>query len=230
MPNIKDRAFAYAALLLFAGAIVMFFTLPGQTQTTPARTPFQRTLTINIPTKVMPSPAPSPPSYTTNYTASFTVPAGKRLIIENVTGDAAFPSLPLSPTFMWVHATYSLKTTAGGSAVSHVIPMDQVNDPSGTSGPRAGYAQYPSSNLSQCGYENILYETTHQVRLYADPGTTVVFQLTRYHFPQDISEARSSNWAAAYYCGAKADLMISGYLVDASSGALSPLDDPQKSQ
>lgn len=75
-----------------------------------------------------------------------TVPAGKRLVIEHVTGNAFS-----SGDVFWM----AVLTTAGGEFASHLFPMTKV-----------GVA--PSGNN--------VYVASAQTRIYADPGTNVSIQ------------------------------------------------------
>jgi len=74
---------------------------------------------------------------------AYTVPPGKRLVIETVTGNISVPV----PQFV----EYHLGVTAGGMVLSHLIHVDPP--------------------IAFNGYNNIY--TTVAARLYADPGTDV---------------------------------------------------------
>jgi hypothetical protein len=76
--------------------------------------------------------------------ATFTVPAGKRLVLENVSGDFMVQN--------GMVVIFSVTTTANGAAADHRL----VLTPQGAAG------GYPAS-----------YAGGQELHLYADPGTTV---------------------------------------------------------
>jgi hypothetical protein len=98
----------------------------------------------------------------------YTVPSGKRLVIENVFAHMRV----LAGAF----ALVSVRTTVGGNAAGAEVPLA----PQGTFGRESHFA------------------ATQNMRLYADPGTTVT-----------ITYARSVTDATG-----KATFGFSGYLVD----------------
>ncbi|MGH3714459.1 MAG: hypothetical protein ACRDT4_13500 [Micromonosporaceae bacterium] len=98
-----------------------------------------------------------------------TVPAGKRLVIETVTVLAALPD-GLKPRGL-------LRVVTDGTNVLHTIALR----PGGS------------------GDGSVIYDSTHAIRLYADPGTDVSFEYQ--YFPQP-----GPNFAAA--------VSLSGYYVN----------------
>lgn len=131
--------------------------VPTRDVDNPARQPFQIGLGISVANG--------------NLTAngSFTVPAGKQLVIEFVSALAAISS--------GQKLTLQFSTTGGGAPVAFTLPAFLQGTFGGTVDD---------------------YAVAQQMRVYADPGTSVQFVLTQ------------NNTTA----GALADIGVSGYLVN----------------
>ncbi len=109
----------------------------------PKRTPFQASATF-----------PDQP-FTDSGTATGTiaVPAGKRLVIEHVSGRGVVPIRDTDPYFY-----FTISTTVGGVSIEH--PMD-----------------VPKPFNFQCGGclngVNSVHAISQEMKLYADPGSTI---------------------------------------------------------
>lgn len=89
------------------------------------------------------------------WQTTFTVPAGKRLIIEYVSGEFTKKigggNDPSQPPFL-----FTVTTTSGAQTVSHVVPVRGIFDYAGTKS---------------------WFQIAESLRLYADAGTSVVVKL-----------------------------------------------------
>ena len=99
--------------------------------------------------------------------AEFQVPDYKRLVIENVSANI---ELPLAQE---ITATQVL-TTASGERNHHFVfvPKQGVFDPDVDNGSPGIHVDIPDNSLN-------IYTGGQQVRLYADPGTSVATGVTR---------------------------------------------------
>jgi hypothetical protein len=121
--------------------------LPVRDVDNPARQPIQANI-IEVPPQI-----PNP--------VLFTVPAGKRLVIEYVSADiqAANSQCVTAPR-------YSLRTTTGGVALNHFFHSELT----GTLGAAANEATRA-------------YGLSQQTRIYADPNTQVTLDILTDAFP-----------------------------------------------
>jgi hypothetical protein len=111
-------------------------------------------------------------------TLLYIVPAGKRLVIEHASGSLSAPPMPRSE--FWT----AIDTTVGGVSVRHVVPIRWSSDP--LRGPLL----------------SVLHLFSQPMRVYADPGTSVV------------GSAGLSGEVSSEYEGWGGNFSISGYLVD----------------
>jgi hypothetical protein len=108
----------------------------------PRKTPFQRDVSISV------------PAGTLAGSTSFTVPAGRRLVLEYASGSTRVHVSEL--------VRVEIRTTAGGATVTHVVPPSVYRrEFEGTVNPDfvVGFGQ--------------------ALRIYADPGTTVTVLAVR---------------------------------------------------
>lgn len=108
----------------------------------PAKHPFQRSFFIEV------------PSGSLSATASFIVPAGKRLVIEFVAGNTRLSD--------WELVRLTLRTTAGGESAGHELTPNTY---------RRGF-----EGSDPPVHPDLIIGFSQLVRVYADPGTSV--QLT----------------------------------------------------
>jgi len=157
---------------------------------------FQKSLTITVP-----GGADSNNPRTKTASAAFTVPAGKRLIIEHVSARGDFPQRFIPPTnYTLAYAVFTLSTTVGGVTSAHAVEKDFEGLINGlcnvTSGEEISRTRTTSSR---------------PMRAYADPNTTVRFTVAR------LIDAAADSYVN---CSSRVEVSISGYLVDASSTTL----------
>ena len=114
-----------------------------QDVSTPKRTPFQAAPTF-----------PAPPFLNDNpVSATITVPAGKRLVIEHVSARAILPFQVQSPVVY-----FSISTTVAGVTVEHFLNVPQVF----------------IFNCASCGnITETVNAAGQEMKLYADAGATV---------------------------------------------------------
>jgi hypothetical protein len=138
MRNNKASVVSTVVPLLF-----LMFTLtsaqPGRAQSipirdveNPARQPFQRELQITI------------PAGSNGAAETFTVPAGKRLVIEYIAATVA--------VFPGQKGSLRITNTAGGTLASYDLHLEDEG---------VGFTGFAIFRVSQ------------QIRIYADPGSTV---------------------------------------------------------
>ena len=120
--------------------------LPVRDVDNPARQPIQANI-IEVPPQI-----PNP--------ILFTVPAGKRLVIEYVSADIQ------ANTQCATAPLYALRTTTGGVALNHFFQSEFT----GTLGAAANEATRA-------------YGLSQQTRIYADPNTTVTLDIRTSAFP-----------------------------------------------
>jgi hypothetical protein len=134
-----------------------------QDVSTPKRTLFQANATF-----------PDQP-FTGNGTATGTiaVPAGKRLVIEHVSGRGVIPNGAAQPFFY-----FTISTTVGGVSVEHFLDVSK-----------------PFVFQNQTGTSSV-HAVSQEMKLYADPGSTI--QVSVLSFSQ-IGNIISINFAVSGY-------------------------------
>jgi hypothetical protein len=138
MRNSKTSVvFTIVPLLLLVSTLAS--AQPGQGQTlpvrdveNPARQPFQRELQIAI------------PAGSNGASETFTVPAGKRLVLEYIAATVA--------VFPGQKGSLRITNTAGGTLASYDLHLEDEG---------VGFTGFAIFRVSQ------------QIRIYADPGSTV---------------------------------------------------------
>jgi hypothetical protein len=167
MYKLKNSVFALVGLLALVGTISVLTprsgfgqkagaqpsTIPPPLNVNVVNTPLPVTGTISVgnlgdsplPVRDVDNPARQPVQFKLGATDSYTVPNGKRLVIEYVSAEIfSFSSCTLTVA--------RLKTTAGGVEQEHQF-----------------YLQLVGTNVT-----NRYYAANQQTRLYADPNTEVV--------------------------------------------------------
>jgi hypothetical protein len=183
---------------LFCAAIVAAGSgaIHGQT-----RTPFQKSFSITVPVAG---------TGVAGGTATFIVPANKRLVITFVSARGIFPnktvcvkdcgtSFPYTKTY-YAHAFYNIEAKAQGAATIHyLMPLNDI----------ASFTGYPLG-LCPTGIEctSEIYTASEQVTVYADPGSTVTL--------------RAANVGSGL--GASVGFNITGYLIDPAASVSEPAE------
>jgi hypothetical protein len=131
-----------ARVLWIVAALVAFTGQPGAAQDVGIVQPVHRTLTAELASGIY------------HYAGSFTIPRGRRLVIEYVSARV----VQTSPTTILSVNDIAITTTLQNIAVKH-----SLTNPSG--GPTTGLGQYGVGTMFVLG---------QQVKLYGDGGTPVV--------------------------------------------------------